>query len=47
MNQEQLCASNARKRPDVGKNGLIGRAVFDRDENVLIHDGNDELMIED
>ena len=41
MDEEQFCASHARKRPDVGEDGLIGGAVFEWDENVLIHDNND------
>src|SRR5438105_4286977 len=45
MDEQQRRASDTRKRPDVCKNGLIGGTVFERDKNVLIHDGNDEARM--
>ena len=45
MDEQQRRASDTRKRPDVRKNGFIGGAVFERNKNVLIHDGNDEARM--
>jgi hypothetical protein len=45
VDKKQLRASHARKRPDVRKDGLIGGAVFEWDEDVFIHDRNDEARM--
>jgi hypothetical protein len=44
MNEEQFRASHSRKRLDMGENGLIGWAILERNEDVFIHDRNDEGM---
>jgi hypothetical protein len=33
------------KRLDMGENGLIGETVFEGDEDVFIHDRNDEALM--
>ena len=45
MNEEQFRASHSCKRPDVRKNGLIGETVFEGDEDVFIHERNDEALM--
>jgi hypothetical protein len=42
MNEEQFRASHSRKRLDMGENGLIGWAVLERDEDMMVHFKNDE-----
>jgi hypothetical protein len=42
VNEEQLRAGHSRQRLDVGKDGLIGWAVFERDEDMVVHVRNDK-----
>jgi hypothetical protein len=42
MNQEQFRAGHSCKGLDMDENGLIGWAVLERDEDMLVHFKNDE-----
>jgi hypothetical protein len=45
MDEEEFCAGHLRKRPNVRENGLIGWAVFERDEDMLIHFKNGKSRV--
>ena len=45
MNEEQFRASHSCKRLDMREDGLIGWAVLERNEDVFIHEGNDEILM--